>query len=406
MHPRQKINIRNEDGFALISIALLLIVTGLALSTYIYAFKTQREDALRDRTDFAFSTVLNKMVSQLAIDGHFPCPASRNLPPTDPLYGVETDCTDTSVPAGTCSATDPYCVAETTPGGPRIRIGIIPFRTLGIDRNDAIDAYGNFLTYALTETQGTGTITVDNGNIQLTELNYDYIDQSRFIINPSNPGLQTSTANNLDFVLISHGPDGRGSYTLNGTPHPTPCTGSHDDIENCDNDANFLKKPLFNAENTDHFDDKVEAEMQSWIYIWSEVSTEPEWSTNRGNAKIGVGTSSPTHDLHVAGNLRIEEDSAGGILYTDELCDETHANCFDPTALGGDFDDGNGMECPANTQMVDIVNGAPICKHIGKSSGSCPAGYYFTGISYTAGSTLRATCTNLISGATTNITLH
>lgn len=381
----QKMN--SEGGFALIALAIFLIVLGLALSMYVYGLNAQKELVRQEETNFAFSSVMNKMGAFIAIEGRYPCPARRDENPGSANYGIETDCTDTSVAVGSCG--DGYCVTDRLTK--RIRIGIVPFKTIGVDRNDATDSYGNFLTYALMEEQGDfATYDPDAGTIQIEE--EDLSGGSAF--------------SDVGFTLVSHGEDGRGSYNVNGIADPDTCVGSHDDVENCDNDANFLSKPFSNSQGPGHFDDQVEFILNDWVYIWDSAFGDFETSYGRNNADVGIGTDDPQEKLHIGGggNLRIEN----GSLHTMELCDVSESNCFNPNVLGGTVAAGEGMDCLAGDMlMTDIVTAAPTCAlFYGNATGSCSGNSFVSQMAYAGGGVITVTCTNALTGATSTFPLN
>jgi len=52
----------------------------------------------------------------------------------------------------------------------------------------------------------------------------------------------TSLPGNIQYILLSYGPDEKGAYTADGVQTASTCPGSPDlDRENCDNDATFIQ---------------------------------------------------------------------------------------------------------------------------------------------------------------------
>jgi len=394
---------QNEGGFVLISLAILMIVLSLAISAYLYTVKTRKEQEMKERTNLAYTTVLNKMASYLATNGSLPCPAARGLAPTSLNYGVSPlDCAATTVAAGSCgTGNNGYCVA--TNGGQRIRIGIVPFATLKIDAKDAVDAYGNFFTYAVTERQAKKeTYVSENGGT----ISYSYIKDK---VNLTDPDV-IETNNTTDFAVVSHGPDGAGAFMMSGQANPRACPTTGIDRENCNNDGVFISRNYAPANTTSHFDDQVETVLLDWVYIWDSSYGDTNSSYSRGglDSNMGVGTENPEKKLHVGGggNLRIEN----GKLDAKSLCTEGTPGapgvpagpdkCFNPNKLGGSITQGEGMNCNTNEAMIGIANGDSKCGTFAVSEPvACPNNSFFTGLSYSAGAGLVVNCTNAITGA-------
>lgn len=383
----------HEDGFVLISLSILIILISLAISAYLYGLQAQRNLERTERTNQAFTSVMNKIATYLATEGRLPCPAARNLAPSSTQYGIETNCGTATVGVGSCGSG--YCV--TSRSGQRIRIGIVPFATLKIDPQDAADAYGNFFTYALTERQGvTATYLGENGGT---------IELQDSTVTPP-------TSKNVDFVIVSHGEDGAGSFKPTGQkPHQQTCSTTYADKENCDNDAVFAKRPYALAKGPSYFDDQVETNLLNWVYIWDATYGSAKGSYSRGGlgSNMGVGTEDPQRKLHIGnnGNLRIEN----GFLATKQICDKSGNNCFSPSVLGGNVNASTqnkqrGMQCGSGSLMIGIRNGGAVCGTIGPASSKCPADSFFSGISYTSGGVLQVTCRNALNGSTTTVPLN
>lgn len=374
----------NQSGFILITLAVAILVLGLMLSAYLYMLEINRRQMEMSRTDQAFSSTMHKFANYLSSHGHLPCPAARDLSPGDDGYGIATDCTAQDVSPGSCA--HGYCVAVRD--GARVRTGIVPFVTLKIPRDDAVDANGNFLTYALTERQGTPAYSDGGGVIEVVERDADGTSLSRI----------------ANFVLVSHGEDGAGAWRPNGSVGPKACVEGNRDGENCDLDAVFVRAPFALASGEHYFDDQVEYVLWDWTYIWDFTYGDQAGSYSRGglDSYIGVGTNNPHDKLHVGtgGNLQVED----GALSTKALCDQAGADCFGPEALGGDVSEGKGMNCPQSSFMIGIKKGRPVCGSIfSGSSSECPEGSFLAGVSFSSANGFSARCVNAITGASTEI---
>ena len=373
----------------IMTIAILLAVFGMMLATYIHLSKLNAEKNNVAITTKSFASVMNKMSLYMAAEGHLPCPAARNLDPASNQYGAETNCADVSVtPNASCAVTQPYCVTQRD--GQRIRIGIVPFKTLKLSKEDAMDAYGNFFLYAVTESQtSTGSFKMEDGG--------------KILLQKKNEAGTVTASRDAHFVLVSHGKDRRGAFSMFGR-QDAACSTGQVDSENCNNDATFVMAPYAPANTTAHYDDRVEANMLDWVYIWDSSFKSQVGSYSRGplSSFIGVGTEDPKEKLHVGGsngNLRIEN----GALYVRRLCNKGSSSlCFPATVLGGDINSGkanHGMKCPADTVMIGISNNAPVCGTLAVvTSHGCPTDSFYAGVHF-SGSGLIISCANAISGA-------
>ena len=159
-------NVRNNEGFSLIELAIIMTVMGVLAVGFLHTYKVKQKQKEIDTTEYSVFAITDGLSKFLYQNGQYPCVGRFDLPVTDPDYGTETDCTDTSVAVGSCA--NGYCVTERS--GKRIRIGMIPFRTLGMDAKDVQDAYKNRFTYVVTEQQATNLFEEDGGTILLQDI--------------------------------------------------------------------------------------------------------------------------------------------------------------------------------------------------------------------------------------------
>ncbi|MGH9519420.1 MAG: type II secretion system protein, partial [Terriglobales bacterium] len=180
-----------QNGFSLITIALLLMVASVTLTLLLPATRS------RPANDSNATVQLNKVLASLrayqATNGYLPCPADASQPIGGTSYGVAAANGGAS---GNCTGGSP--AANYTDSTNHVAIGMVPVRTLGLPNAAALDAYGRDITYAVdtnatacwASSSLTGQVVVtDNGST------YDTIA-----------------------ALVSHGYDGHGAWL--------PLTGS------------------------------------------------------------------------------------------------------------------------------------------------------------------------------------
>ena len=208
-------------GFSLLELAIVLIIITLVAGLGITLAGNIMSGTDRVATQQRLIVIRQALDTFVAKNGYLPCPANRALVPTDTNFGVE-------LRSGTdCSPASPGMVKD---GTGTVYIGALPTQTLGLPASYAADAWSNKLLYAVSATHiadassyalKDGPITVRYGDLATQ---YDI----------------TSTAT---YVVVSHGPDGKGAYPLEGTAVGTACgaitTGNNIDDENCD-DSNAI----------------------------------------------------------------------------------------------------------------------------------------------------------------------
>lgn len=217
---------RSENGgFTLIEMAIVLIVSGLLLSLSMPMLVTQSMQQNKRVTLERLSQAEQALKRFYDMNGYYPCPAPRDAQSGAAAFGKAVD---------VCKKDDHAISASSDIGMPvaegrdqqRVRIGILPFRSLGMRDAEAVDAWGALLHYAVTESlTDIKTFNPRNGGIDVIADD----EQSRVVP----PGT-------VQFVIASSGPNGHGGYTATGgllseCPH-YPLLES----ENCDDDAVFM----------------------------------------------------------------------------------------------------------------------------------------------------------------------
>ncbi len=193
---------QTSKGFTLVELAVVLVIVGLLASSLIGAYSLYVKKAQVQTTQDNIKEAKKALYAfqSDADHAHFPCPAK----PTDPE--ARSDCSITPV---------------TAPNGEPVLIGVMPAydpvtNTTIVSQQEALDGFGRRLTYAVTQRMTTGLAGDANApsSIQVNNL--------------SGPGHA-----NESFVVLSHGPDGRGGYTPKGKLVKA-CDATSKDAQNCD----------------------------------------------------------------------------------------------------------------------------------------------------------------------------
>jgi type II secretory pathway pseudopilin PulG len=297
--------IKNQLGVTLVEVAISVTVLGIimagALELYDRGHRQQQIEITYNNID-AITDALSVYVGTA---GRLPCPADPAAP--SETFGWERGITPADLksgnhyPAGHCDQTT--------------RNGIVPFMTLGIPRQTALDGWGRYYTYAVSPVfarpNDQSASIADSGKVHGRCRHAGWVSPSdrysrnaikaRFCcadqlpptfdvdtdlivlhttggaLSPvRTPGImgnyddlsKTTTAADVPFldatqieapavVLVSHGADGRGAWIGNGTDHRFNTPESGPELTNASNDRVFVDGPLSRVPGTTYFDDIV-----------------------------------------------------------------------------------------------------------------------------------------------------
>ncbi|MDX2463422.1 MAG: prepilin-type N-terminal cleavage/methylation domain-containing protein [Porticoccus sp.] len=198
---------KNQQGFSLLEMAVVLVVLGLILGGMLIPLSTQIEKQDRDETKKTLQNIQDALIGYTMTNGRLPCP--------------DTDGDGIIDMAGTCTNAQ----------------GTIPWVDLGVGKEDA---WGQPFTYRVTgsfadNTDGTGCGTATAGvSFELCSVaDINVIDSAA-----GNP-----VANLIPAVVIAHGKN-------------WATTTSADENENTDTDTIFVdRRPSMKTAPT--FDDQV-----------------------------------------------------------------------------------------------------------------------------------------------------
>lgn len=185
-----------RSGFTLVQISAMLMVTSLVMVAILpSSHKTLDGDKVSTER---LNDLMKYFRAYVVAHGKLPCPASGSLPMGNANYGVAAANGGTT---GNCSGGSPAAIADSTNN---VAVGVVPFKSLGIPREYAMDAYGRAITYAvdthMTDSCWSSPVT---GGITITD---------------------NGVAQHSVMVLVSHGNNGYGAWI------PKPGGGSTEDL--------------------------------------------------------------------------------------------------------------------------------------------------------------------------------
>ncbi len=394
---------KSQGGFTLIEIAIVMLVVGIGLASFLGGYTVWVTQSRIDNTE------VNRKLITLSLDefkrryGRYPCPARYDADRDDPDYGKEGNCEDVSVAPGLCQ--DGICVEEgareiTLKDGtvitPRVRRGAIPFRDMYLAEENTYDKYRGRFSYAVTERlASTETFDVRHGGISVVD---DHEPNSYSLVEPEGSAL---------YFVFSHGPDNVGAYNLAGQLiHP--CDGTMHDSENCNTSATHYKaiyrhKPAstvpidtvnasasgppptgpVSADVNRHYDDFAS-------YVGNEEKALWKYSEEPGNEQnvhdllqegevLEIGTPTAVADPDLLEDLKVNVDGdakATEKVSAENLCGPDNTECTQAYLIGG-----SGMNCDnAGAAGVGVALNDIVCGATATLAASCPDGEFMTGI--------------------------
>jgi len=211
---------RKQAGFTLVEMAIVILIASIMITGVISIASTQIEKSRYESTLQKQIALKKSILTFLSRNRRLPCPAVATLAQGAANYGVE------AATPGTCLATTQFIA-----GAARNARGVIPWISLGIEDEMALDGYGRRFTYQVLLSQtaanaasGVGLL----GNINIFD------STGGVLINPLDPAAA---------VILSHGNDGYGAYLpQTGTRMALGLAGYVNTNENTDNDFDFVIK--------------------------------------------------------------------------------------------------------------------------------------------------------------------
>tara|TARA_X000000950_G_scaffold68229_1_gene84276 strand:+ start:4206 stop:5387 length:1182 start_codon:yes stop_codon:yes gene_type:complete len=329
--------LQNEDGFTLIDISIMLLVVGILATPFLMEYNTFLKQEQREQTGINIDESISSIGSFYHAQDRYPCPADPTLRPGDANYGIEN-----------CGAAG------------NVLYGAVPFRTLGIEERESLDAFKNKLLYGVTRLQTIvgNDYSKDSGSITVARLrgknparNMACSDQATLMAENPSIDLEHVVNTGVHFIVLSHGRSGTGAFNVAGNQVlACPALGNTADAENCNfgADDNFIMHECMHneTEGANFFDDIVLGEGEPEVEKTSSPPSDDMWSRNNTNGSlnntagnIGIGTGDPQHQLDVVGSIKASSDysdpTKNAAALANRFCDSTGSYCFDPNSISG-----------------------------------------------------------------------
>ncbi len=207
-----RVNRAAPAGFSLIELSIVLFIIGVVMTSGLAALNVLQRNQASSATAQRQVTVRDALIDYLRRNNRLPCPDTNFTVPD----GIENR-TTAGNPATACSAV----------------FGIVPYATLGLPRETVQDGWGNFFSYHISNTAGANTDWTITAN-------FNAGNTGLLTVNTRVAGTATLVANAVVAVVVSHGPNGFGAYTIGGTRNTMPAPTTSDESSNARANATSL----------------------------------------------------------------------------------------------------------------------------------------------------------------------
>ena len=182
----------------------MLFIVGAMMTAGLVALNVLQRNQASSSTTQRQVTIRDALIDYLRKNSRLPCPDTNFTV----LDGIENR-TTAGNPATACSAV----------------FGIVPYATLGLSRDAAQDGWGNFFSYHISNTAGANTDWTITAN-------FNAGNTGLLTVNTRVAGTATLVASAVVAVVVSHGPNGFGGYTVGGTRNTMPSPTTTDESSN------------------------------------------------------------------------------------------------------------------------------------------------------------------------------
>ena len=200
-------------GFSLVEMALVLLIVGLLAAVFLPATNTLLDNNRRKETRAKLEALEQAMVRFVMVNRRLPCPADGIQGTANPTSGVEQR--NGAVTPATCTA---------------MATGVVPWRSLGVPADAAMDAWGNLITYRVWARTSGGVGSAINTSLAM-DGGMDFSECDPAKLTPPSPAEYRCTGANaqpLGALLAGGGMQARGFRVCRdacpATTTPTPGT--------------------------------------------------------------------------------------------------------------------------------------------------------------------------------------
>ena len=202
-------------GFTLIELSVVVVIMVMLMSLGLGVLNAQLVSAAQAETKKRQAIIQDALTAYLGANKRLPCPDvpnnSNGSGDTSQVTGTE-DRTG-GVATGACSG----------------NIGVVPYATLGLGRELALDGWGNFMTYSIPA--GSGTCPGTGLDWSLSTC-FGTAKDSPYELFEGTVAAPIPAASNVLAVVVSHGPNGFAAWGRQGSRNVMPlgCEEAHNAV--------------------------------------------------------------------------------------------------------------------------------------------------------------------------------
>jgi prepilin-type N-terminal cleavage/methylation domain-containing protein len=233
-----------QAGYSLVELAVVLLIVGIVTAGGVSMLSEDTKFNKYEQTHEEMIDIDDGLAVFLSQNDRLPCPAPLTAVKGDSTYARETDCTDTTPPAGT------FRIEHPASSGNYVRIGAAPIYDMEMPDEYVADAwYGKYL-YAVSESLTSTMTSSSTGNITVQD--------------GASADIQTEVA----WVVVSMGKDTMGAYAARTDNMILNCASGTLDEENCDYNNGIFRDTTFNdgSITANYFDDIIRWETVPQLY--------------------------------------------------------------------------------------------------------------------------------------------
>jgi prepilin-type N-terminal cleavage/methylation domain-containing protein len=227
-------------GFSLTEMAIVLVIVGLLLGGVLVPLSAQIDAANASANQKTMAEIRDALIGFAIANGRLPCPALAVTPSGTGTAGLEP--------------------SPVLPGGCANAAGVLPWASLGVGETDA---WGRRYTYriALEFTRTVPQASFNSGcapPIIPQYAAFALCSQGNITVLANAGG--TTLASNLPAILVSHGKNGNGAYTSQGTQLAVGADADEKDNQLTSSGTNTANFSFVSKTPTASYDDFV-----SWV---------------------------------------------------------------------------------------------------------------------------------------------
>ncbi len=219
--------IDHQRGFTLAEMAVVVVIAGILMVSGVKILTAQMDSASYSVAREKQEMIKQALITYLGINRRLPCPDTRSgNGPGALLFTVAAppDGIENLATAGNAATN---CAAS---------FGVIPYATLGLAREVAVDGWGNLFSYHLSTAPSNWGLTASFADI----------NSGALIINERTAaGAVSLLTSTVVVVIVSHGKNGNGAWTVKGTQGVLPAAATNpDERENTNivNNTTYFKR--------------------------------------------------------------------------------------------------------------------------------------------------------------------